>query len=171
MMMVSTQLLRIVVERVLLLFMSSMRDAIVMTDAEVQAFLASTNKLQLGTVNHDGAPHLVTMFFALFDGKVGFWSYATSQKSKNLLRDPRVALLIESGDTYDQLCGVMIRGEAKVMTEFDDVRPIGEVVYGQQLGNIDDPGVQAFIDAQAHKRHAYLITPTSVASWDHRKLG
>lgn len=151
--------------------MSSVRDAIVMTEEEVASFLASTNKLQLATINPDGAPHLVTMFYALFDGRVGFWSYATSQKSKNLLRDPRLTLLVESGDGYADLRGVMIRGEARVLTKYDDVRQIGEVVYGQQLGSVDDPGVQGFIDAQARKRHAYLITPTSIASWDHRKLG
>lgn len=150
--------------------MASVREKIVMTDDEVAAFLASTNKLQLATIGADGVPHLVTMFYAMFDGRIGFWSYTTSQKSTNLSRDPRLTVLIEAGEGYDELRGVMLRGEAEVLTEYDDIRAIGEVVYGQQLGSVDDPAIGGFIDAQAHKRTAYLVTPNHVASWDHRKL-
>lgn len=146
----------------------SIRAKIRMTDDEVASFLDEPHKLQLATIGPDGFPHLVTMYYATFDGKLGFWTYSSSQKARNLERDRRVTCLIETGDGYDQLRGVMIKGTATQVDGFDAVREIGGVVYGRYVDGLD--GLEGFLDDQARKRNAYLVEPTSVASWDHRKI-
>ena len=41
-----------------------------MTADEANALLAGSRKLQLATLNPDGTPHLVTMFYVLQDGQI-----------------------------------------------------------------------------------------------------
>ena len=72
-------------------FPVSERNRVAMSEQEVSDLIATQRKLQLGTINPDGTPHLVTMFYALIDGKIGFWTYRTSQKARNMARDPKVS--------------------------------------------------------------------------------
>ena len=140
-----------------------------MTGDEIAAFLDEPHKLQLATINPDGTPHLVTMYYAMFDGLIGFWTYRTSQKARNLERDPRITCLVEAGEGYDQLRGVQINGRVQPITDVDRVRSVGAAVYGRYAaelaGQLDD-----YIDQQARKRWAYLVQPERTSSWDHRKL-
>ena len=148
--------------------MATTRERIRMTETEVTAFLAQPLKLQLATINRDGTPHLVTMYYAVFDGLIGFWTYRTSQKAVNLERDPRVTCLVETGTGYDQLVGVQINGTVERIADPAEIRTIGTAVYGRYVSELGDLG--AYLDDQARKRWAYLVQPTKISSWDHRKL-
>lgn len=149
--------------------MASTRERIQMTTSEVAAFLDEPHKLQLATINRDGTPHLVTMYYAVFDGRLGFWTYRTSQKARNLERDPRVTCLVETGEGYDQLRGVQINGTVERIEDADQIRTVGAAVYGRYVGELGG-GLDDYLDQQAAKRWAYLVTPAKVATWDHRKL-
>lgn len=142
-----------------------------MSEAEVRAFLAEPHKLQLATVNADGTPHLVTMYYDVFDDRVGFWSYARSQKVVNLRRDPRVSCLVESGDDYGSLRGVSITGRATLVDTDDEVREVGRRVYGRYIAGGVTDDLPSVVDGQARKRTAVFVEPARIRSWDHRKLG
>jgi PPOX class probable F420-dependent enzyme len=151
--------------------MSSGRNAVRMSEDEIVDFLASTDKVQVATIGPDGAPHLTTLFYFVLDGKVAFWTYASSQKIKNLQRDPRVTLLIEDGDDYFELRGVTIFGKAELVTDEAGIRAIGTAVAevmakGQDMGDLG----RDMIEKQVKKRWGVVVTPTKVASWDHRKM-
>lgn len=144
-----------------------------MSDDEIADFLtAEPHKLQLATINDDGTPHLVTMYFDLFEGRIGFWTYRTSQKAVNLRRDPRCTCLVETGDDYLSLRGVQIVGEVETITDHERIRAMGQRIYARYLDGGDELGddMAGYIESQARKRHAYLVEPDRVASWDHRKL-
>ena len=146
----------------------NVRESIRMSPAEVADFLAEPHKLQLATLGPDGAPHLVTMYYALFDGLLAFWTYRTSQKARNLERDQRATCLVETGDGYDQLRGVQIQGTVERLEEFDRILAVGSAVVHRYSENAAQLG--AYYEAQARKRWAYLVHPTKIATWDHRKL-
>src|SRR5579859_7162440 len=88
------------------------RDQIRMNDEEIRAFLEEQRTLQVATIDHDGFPHLVAMWYVLIDNEIAFWTYAKSQKALNLRRDPRLTCLVETGTSYEQLRGVQIKGNA-----------------------------------------------------------
>ncbi len=151
----------------------SQRDQIRMDDAEQRAFLAEPHKLSLATIGPDGAPHLVTMYYAPWgdDGRVAFWTYRSSQKARNLARDPRCTVLVEAGDGYDQLRGVTITGTVTELTDPDEVLAIGQAVYGRYVDfPVDEGPMLDYLADQARKRSAYVLEPTRTATWDHRKL-
>ena len=61
----------------------SRRDQIRMNDEEIHAFLEQERTLQVATIDHDGFPHLVAMWYILINDEVVFWTYARSQKAVN----------------------------------------------------------------------------------------
>ena len=105
--------------------MVKQRDRVTMTPDEVAAMLAGCRKVQLATINPDGMPHLVTMYYTLVDGKIAFWTYRTSQKALNLARDPRISCLVETGDQYFDLKGVQIQGVVQTIEDPAAVQDIG----------------------------------------------
>jgi PPOX class probable F420-dependent enzyme len=142
-----------------------------MSQEEVDAFLDESMKVQVATVNPDGSPHLTTLFFVIQDGKIVFWTYASSQKIKNLERDPRVTCLVESGDDYFELRGVSIKGEAELVREEDGIRRIGSAVAQRMVNGADIGEIgNAEVERQVKKRVAVRVTPTRIASWDHSKM-
>ena len=90
-----------------------------MSDAEVAAFLAVNKTINLVSNGVGGFPHPMPMWFARdADGTIRMATYRTSQKILNIQRDPRVALLCESGTEYAELKGVAITGNAELIDDF-----------------------------------------------------
>ena len=141
-----------------------------MSDDEIRAFLEAGRDLQVASINADGTPHLVTMWFGLLDGEVAFWTYAKAQKVMNLRRDPRLSVLVATGEVYEQLKGVSIVGRGEIVDDPDEVLRYGELVYERYWGPLDDT-VREGVRAMGSKRVVILVKPEKILSWDHSKLG
>ena len=146
------------------------RDLIRMSDEEIHAFLQEQRTLQIATIDHDGWPHLVAMWYVVINGQVVFWTYAKSQKIVNLRRDDRLTCLIETGERYSELRGVQIKGRAIISNDYETVLRIGAVIWERYNGSLNDASRQ-MVAAQAAKRVLVFVEPVEVVSWDHRKLG
>src|SRR5436305_13042824 len=107
------------------------RNQIRMNDEEIRAFLEEQRKLQVATIDHDGWPHLVAMWYVLINDEVVFWTYARSQKAINLRRDPRLTCLVEAGVRYEELRGVPIKGQAAINDEPSTVQRSGEAIWAR----------------------------------------
>src|SRR6516162_10116057 len=106
----------------------SRRDQIRMTDDEISAFLEQQRSLQVASINKDGTPHLVAMWYGFIDGNIVFWTYGKSQKVANLRRDPRISCLVESGQTYEGLKGVSVTGRGEISDDREYVQQVGAAV-------------------------------------------
>jgi len=145
------------------------RDKVTMTEAEASAMLAGSHKLQLATINRDGTPHLVTMFYVMLGGQIAFWTYRSSQKTRNLARDPRVTCLVETGEDYFELRGVQVAGRVRCVEDPAGVLEIGRGVAGGMAG-VPAESVEEYVAHAARKRVGYVVEPARIVSWDHRKL-
>ena len=153
------------------------RKDITMSEAEIIDFLGSGAQiLQVASINNDGTPHLAPMWFTLDDGKIVFRSFTKSQKIVNLMRDPRLTVLVETGDFYGELQGVMIKGTAKLVTEPAYVLEIyGKLgarypFAGTEPVELSPEELEAAFGKFAPKNTAVIVEPTRTTSWDHRKL-
>jgi len=151
--------------------MSKSRQAVSMSEDEVREFLTSNMKVQIATIGKDGTPHLTTLFYVVQDDCIAFWTYGTSQKVRNLERDPRISALVETGQEYSELAGVSIRGTAEIVRDPDGIRRIGSEVVTAMAGGADlgDLG-RDIVERQVAKRVGIVIRPDKVASWDHSKM-
>ena len=141
-----------------------------MDDAELGAFLLEQRTVVCATIGRDGAPHVMPLWYVLRDGEVCVWTYAASQKVRNLERDARATLMLETGDRYEELRGAMLHVEAVIDRNADLVTALGIELYERYLGAELTDEVRATIAHQAPKRVAIRFIERSRASWDHRKL-
>ncbi len=148
-----------------------------MTPEEVQQFLTANTVLQVATLGADGWPHLAPMWYVMEDGKVVFRSFSKSQKIVNLTRNPNLTVLVETGDDYSQLRGVMIKGAARLITDPKYVVSIyaGLAAKYPMINDapveLDTAAADAAFGRYATKNTAVVVEPVKVITWDHTKLG
>jgi PPOX class probable F420-dependent enzyme len=147
----------------------SRRDQISMSDEELRAFLAEKRVVTCATIGPNGRPHLMPLWYATDDLVLRGWTYAKSQKAKNLERDPRATLQVEDGELYHELRGVMMECDVEIERDPDKVVNFGMALF-QRFGATGSE-VEAMIAQQAPKRIGMTFTPTRTVTWDHRKLG
>ena len=148
----------------------SRRAEITLNPDELAALLEAERTLICATIGRDGWPHLMPLWYVVRDDELWSWTYAKSQKVRNLERDPRCTVQIEAGEAYGELRGVMIKARADVIRDVETVAGLGEALmerYGD--GSVSDAEREA-LRRQAPKRVALRFIAQETASWDHRKL-
>jgi general stress protein 26 len=142
-----------------------------MSEQEVADFLQEGRTLVCATAGTRGWPHLMPLWYVLREGEIWAWSYAKSQKVRNLERDERATLQVEAGEQYQELRGVMIEARTLIHRDTELVAGLGQQIY-QRYGTspLGDEVIDV-VRAQAARRVALQFVPVRVASWDHRKLG
>jgi PPOX class probable F420-dependent enzyme len=148
----------------------SRRDQIKMSPGEIAAFLDEQRTVICATNGVDGWPHLMPLWYLVEGGEIWAWTYAKSQKVRNLERDPRATLQIESGTEYQELRGVMIEADTKIHAITDEVLRFGLKLFERYGAASAGPEFVEVVRAQAAKRVALQFVPRRTASWDHRKL-
>jgi PPOX class probable F420-dependent enzyme len=150
------------------------REQIRMSADEALAFLAQERTVICATNGRDGFPHLMPLWYVVRDGELWSWTFAKSQKVRNLERDPRATLQVEAGTEYAQLRGVMLRADVTIHRDTDDVAVLGLELFTRYTAGDDGTvadDVRAMVLKQAPKRVALQFRERSRATWDHRKLG
>ena len=149
----------------------SRRNAITMTDGEIDEFLHGRHTMNVATIGPDGRIHLVAMWYGFTaDDAPAFWTYAKSQKILNLRRDPQITCLVETGAEYAQLKGVELVGTGEILDAQDDVMAIGRSVFERYTGEWSDAAAVG-VARMGAKRAVVKINVEKVVSWDHAKLG
>src|SRR4051794_8425855 len=140
-----------------------------MSVQEIQAFLAAQKGMQCATVSAFGRPHMVPLWFVPNGIELRGWTYAKSQKTRNLERDPRATIGIEDGVEYQELRGVMLECDVDLERDPEKVADFGLALVDRYAGGAEE-AKDAFRE-QAKKRVGLTFRPTKIVSWDHRKLG
>jgi PPOX class probable F420-dependent enzyme len=148
--------------------MSSRRTEIEMTEEEVRAFLDEQMVMQCATIGPRGLPHMVPLWYVRDGSHLRGWTYAKSQKARNLERDPRATLGIEDGVEYQELRGVMFECDVLVERDTERVAEYGLDLVERYAGGA--PEMKDFFRQQARKRVGLRFVPTRTVTWDHRKL-
>lgn len=149
------------------------KDDIAMSEQEIRNYLREGHTMTLVSNGHNGYPHAVAMFFALDDDlTVRIATYGSSQKVKNIERDPRVCLLVETGTAYSELRGVMIEGDAEITTDLE--RTVQTMIEANAVTGSPLPDIEQIPEdvkvRMAGKRVLLRIKPRRFVSWDHGKL-
>jgi len=153
--------------------MANRRDQIKLTPEE-QLELLDEERIVVCTTNGPrGWPHSMPLWYTVRDGDIWAWTFAKSQKVRNLERDPRCTLLVEAGVEYGELRGIQIEAEAELIRDPEQVYGFGAdltIRYAEGIDRIEGDA-EAGLRAQAPKRVAIHFHPVRTATWDHRKLG
>jgi PPOX class probable F420-dependent enzyme len=151
----------------------SRRDEIKLTPAEQAELLASERVVVVSSIGPRGWPHSMPLWYVVRDGEIWVWTYAKSQKVRNLERDPRATLLIETGHEYTELRGIQIEAVAELIRDPERVVDYAKemtIRYAEGIESVEGDAAAA-LEAQAPKRVAIRFEAKRTATWDHRKLG
>jgi PPOX class probable F420-dependent enzyme len=151
----------------------SRRDQIRLTDAELAAFLDEQRTVIVATNGRDGWPHLMPLWYTIRAGELWAWTYARSQKVRNLERDPRATWQVETGAEYQELRGAMVKARVELHRDPETVAAFGVELFERYTGASPLPlEVDAMVRAQASKRVVLqLVADEPPVTWDHAKLG
>src|SRR5262245_15691168 len=148
------------------------RAQIALTPEEQREYLAQSHTIILVSNGRHGFPLPVPMWYLVEpDGAVAMTTFRKSQKSLDLRRDPRCTLLVESGRTYPELKGLIIRGRAEIDDDTEHVLDVLETIQRKYNPGIAREGLRDALRGQASKRCVVRVRPERVSSWDHAKLG
>jgi PPOX class probable F420-dependent enzyme len=151
----------------------SRRAEITLSEDEQRELLDAERVVVVATHGPRGWPHLMPMWYVVREGRIWVWTYAKSQKVRNLERDARATLLVETGHEYSELRGVQIEADAQVHRDLHVVFEFAKeltVRYAEGIESVEGDAAEG-LKAQAPKRVAIEFEPRHVATWDHRKLG
>jgi PPOX class probable F420-dependent enzyme len=147
------------------------RDVIKMTQEEIDEFLQGRHSMSIATMNHDDTIHLVAMWYGFLEGAIAIETKAKSQKVLNLRRDPRTTVLIEDGETYEELRGVELVGTGEVIDDPERMFELGVSVFERYQGGKYTEEMRPIVEFMLNKRVVVKLHVDKVVSWDHRKLG
>jgi Pyridoxamine 5'-phosphate oxidase len=162
----------------------SRRDQIKMSGAEAAAFLREERTVTCATAGSRGWPHLMPLWYIVRESPAGepgprvwAWTYAASQKVRNLERDPRATLQVEAGESYELLRGLMLECDVVLHREIQTVKALGHAIFARYAAPRGQPSIEdlpsavgEMVDKQAVKRVALEFLERRRVSWDHRKL-
>jgi PPOX class probable F420-dependent enzyme len=151
----------------------SRRAEIKLSEGEQRELLEAERVVIVSSLGPRGWPHSMPLWYVPREGEIWIWTYAKSQKVRNLERDPRATLLLETGHEYVELRGVMIEAEAEIHRDLEVVSAFGKqltVRYSEGIESVEGEAAAA-LQTQAAKRVAIQFHPRRTATWDHRKLG
>jgi nitroimidazol reductase NimA-like FMN-containing flavoprotein (pyridoxamine 5'-phosphate oxidase superfamily) len=146
------------------------RNQVEMSDSEIEEYLRANKTVMLASQGPGGRPHVVPMGYRLEPGcVVSMTGFGRSQKVKNIERNPEISLLVESGDVYEELCGVLIYARAELIYDAEAIvntlRAMSQdVKYGKEQALTET------VVATAKNRVLIRCVPEKFISWDHSKL-
>ena len=154
--------------------MPSRRSLIELTPEEIDDYLDEQKTLIIVGNGRNGYPHPMPMWFNRDqEGCLYCTTFGKSQKVLNWRRDPKATLLVESGEEYAELKGVMIYAKCEIIDDHDQV--IDTLVEINAAGRELDDGQRTELRAStmrsAAKRVLLKFVPERYVSWDHAKLG
>ena len=96
-----------------------------LAEGRIQAVLAARQVVVLATVQPDGAPLAMPMWFLHDPASLTMITVADTQKVRNLHRDARVCVVTEGGET-GAVQGVSVHGRAEFLPEGAERRALAE---------------------------------------------
>jgi PPOX class probable F420-dependent enzyme len=143
-----------------------------MSSEELETFLNQQHTVTLITLNKDGTP-LPTPLWYVNKGPIIYVStMMTTQKAKNILRDPRVAVQVEDGKHYLELRAVVIKGRAVVVEDPEELAWVRDRMAKKY--EAFRPNMQAMPKATrqhyANPRITIKVIPEKIKSWNNAKL-
>ena len=145
------------------------RSKVVMSPEEVDEFLQGRRSMTMSTINADGSIHSVAMWYGFLEGAVAIESKAKAQKVVNLRRNPNLTMLVEDGETYEELRGVTLIGKGEIVEDPDRIWELGVSVFSRYNAPYTEE-MRPFVEIMLRKRVVVKLHVDRVISWDHRKL-
>lgn len=137
-----------------------------MTSEQLGQYLAGPRIARVATVRPDGSPHVVPVWYEWDGTTLRFDTPPDFRKGRNLLNDPRLAVVIDSTQGGLRYCGVVLEGTATFVRDPEAALAIAERIYRRYLGaeGLRSSTPQKMLHGSAHL--IVELVPSRVLTWD-----
>jgi nitroimidazol reductase NimA-like FMN-containing flavoprotein (pyridoxamine 5'-phosphate oxidase superfamily) len=135
-----------------------------LTPEELEAYLREQRSARVATVGPDGIPHVVPLWFVWSAGRMFLNSTLGNRTVENALRTGRASAVIDDGESYDELRGVVVAGTLERADEDPGVPEAERLWSLKYLGGGELP-------YRSWRNRVWLrLIPERMSSWDFRKI-
>jgi nitroimidazol reductase NimA-like FMN-containing flavoprotein (pyridoxamine 5'-phosphate oxidase superfamily) len=135
-----------------------------LSDAELYEFLAERRTVRLATSGPDGLPHVVPLWYVWFDGTMFMNSTLGNVTVRNLKSNPRGAGIVDDGETYEELRGVLLHGTVEPADEDARLVQVADLWSRKYMSGGPLP-------YGGWRNRVWLrLVPDRVKSWDFSKI-
>ncbi len=139
-----------------------------MTEEEVKVFLAEHKVCRMATVDKNGMPHIVPMWYVILDGQIYMEATGETKKVRNIEFNQNVSLVIDSGGFLYDYRGVMMQGKMEKVGDEKMFKRFREALAQRYFGTTEHPGYRALTSIPNRVVLKFILEKT--ASWDYRKM-
>lgn len=136
-----------------------------LSDDELDELLAGNHLARMSTINADGTPHTLPIWYEWRGGAVYVSTQSHQRKVTNIERDPRVTVLVDTEEFPYQ--GAMIHGVASL--DFDDAATKRVTIFERYVGSREHAIASANGLAAKWSPVVIEIRPTRIITFDYRK--
>ena len=112
-----------------------------LTKPWVQALLSKPLLARLATANPITLqPHVVPVWFSWDGESIWISAFSSTRKVKDVIKNPRIAVIIDTGDEIPPPRAVLMEGKAEILTDPQTVQKWSSTIYTHYMG---DDGVKA----------------------------
>ena len=137
-----------------------------MTTEQMDRFLVQPRIARVATVRPDGRPHVVPIWYEWDGTALRFDTPPTFRKGRNLLADPRLAVVTDTTHGGLRYAGVLMEGVARLERDQGVATAVAERIYRRYLGaeGVMSPTPQAMIHESEHM--IVELVPDRIVTWD-----
>jgi len=145
-----------------------------LTPEKLDALMRREGRIRIATIGPGSKINLTPMTFGWANGLV--YIFGRGQKVVNLRRNPTATVLVDVGERWRELQGVMMHGSAKVLESTtdeaaDEYLQAAQLNLGEKSGLVQEGKVAPYAaTASGRTRRWIVFTPESVVSWDNSLL-
>jgi len=131
----------------------------------MKIFLGEQKVCRLATVDRRGQPHVVPVWHILLDGDLYIETSPSSKKGLNLKTNPKMALVVDAGDTFDTYKGVMIQGRVEFVKDKKMLVRFREAMAQRYFGTSEHPGYKYLVSGSDPL--LMKVIPKKIVTWDY----
>lgn len=154
--------------------MAIIADHLKLTESELNNIMQREARLRIATVGPGTDINLTPMTFGWANGKV--YIFGRGQKIANLRRTSTATVLVDIGEAWRELKGVMLRGKATVLEDAEAEQADADLFaaqlnLGHKHGLNKEGEIEPYRATAAGKSRRWIVfSPEKVTTWDNAKL-
>ncbi len=116
-------------------------------------------------LDRQGQPHVVPVWHIVLDGDIYIETSPNSKKGQNLKANPKMALVVDAGDTFDAYKGVMIQGTVEFVKDKQMLARFRDAMAQRYFGTAEHPGYKYLVSGSDPL--LMRVIPKKVVTWDY----
>jgi PPOX class probable F420-dependent enzyme len=134
---------------------------------DIDLFLSRHRVGSMGTIDQDGFPHVLPMWYTYIEGFIYISFRIPKKKYANLRKNPKMSFTVDAGEEFSSYHGVMIQGNAEFVDDPEFLERYYLAWTYRHFGSDADPYCKQITGAP---RCVIRLVPEHIVTWDHRLM-